>query len=1263
MKKLISIIVTLAMIVPMLCMPAHAEEIVTTSDTTVPDVHFPLTKVGDSGDVFHWDGANTSLSISDGVLTAAVNKGSAIYCKELSDSIPTPFEDYRYVVLKMKTLPEDATFSVLVCGTEWYDERNRFSNMKRYDEDGYTYCIFDLSIKTVDEMLASGRWIDGNLKKIRFDSNQSGTYEITDIYISANSPAPEFESFTIEADSDEITDNNGTLTLRPSLKLSNGKKFTDYSTVMWEVNSVNASAEINNDHSLTLTGQMNGSVTAAAYFVYDTIERKAEYTVEISGQPDRVSSKKIKLMTYGNSIHKQEPDSSLGWNGNWGMAASSEDKDYVHQLIRMLGEKYGEENITWVIGSGNGNFENDLSNGTEGQDWTQYLKGLTECAAAEKPDIITVQYGENTRTGNAGYAGTQEGYRDGFIQFVQMLKKGAPDVLVLITTPFWGGDAKINAAKAAASTLNIPIAELAPLTTDENEALDGPDEWSASVKNYPGDLGMLRIAEEMYKKLNIALTGKDNVIYTIQPTAISIIAPSTEITEDSGTVMLTVQAEPDGAANDVVWNSSDPSVAEIDENGVVTAKCDGQSVITATSKYDATLSDTITITVSNQSPLYTVTYDANTTDEVRELPTEDKIKAGKLSIEGKYPLRDEYNFAGWALSADGDVIDSVEITSDTTLYAIWVKAEKWTFERDGYLEGFDVYNGFNVHVQNGILRAYETDYSPVNILKIVSPKLKLDPDEYSSLRIKMKNDSYNADTRLKLNLHTTEGDFDFSYPVNSKDYTEYNADLKNVVGTITGFDFTPTNMDCGVFIDEISFIPATGADKFFIKRIVPENESSKVKNGQQLKIYLNKHVNVSAFDSIAIDNGAVLENKTLSEDGKILCAEITNLKPAKKYTVTISGLKDEDGNTAPSESITFYSETPNVSVYDNSFDVPDDYGYRRADCVSGELSTTDYVTAPSAGIITLDELHDLNFREDEKDIKLRIGKMYALSFYIKAVSGGNVSGMDIVNGDNRSYLKTGIVPSSEWQKVEVIFEASSQDASDIQLGTTKAPSIRTNVANATVKNRRFLIDDIKIEMLPDLEIADTELTNETGTDSEIEVMFSDEISEPVCKIGGEACNIVSVSKNKLVFRPKSPLESGRRYEAEITAKDSNGVSYTFIRNFKTEHYIKPIELKANGQGIEDGLSVARGTVVFTERLENTAMSAATAVFIAAVYDSNGYMKKIVSTKKTISPFDTEDISAEIDLSAANVGDTVKLYLTNNTDLNEIYRDTISLTVK
>ena len=50
-------------------------------------------------------------------------------------------------------------------------------------------------------------------------------------------------------------------------------------------------------------------------------------------------------------------------------------------------------------------------------------------------------------------------------------------------------------------------------------------------------------------------------------------------------------------ANDIVWKSSDPSVATVDENGTVTAVKGGTAVITASSATNPKISDTITINV------------------------------------------------------------------------------------------------------------------------------------------------------------------------------------------------------------------------------------------------------------------------------------------------------------------------------------------------------------------------------------------------------------------------------------------------------------------------------------------------------------------------------------------------------------------------------------------------------------------------------------------------------------------------------------------
>lgn len=45
-------------------------------------------------------------------------------------------------------------------------------------------------------------------------------------------------------------------------------------------------------------------------------------------------------MFIGNSISYHSPDPDIGWYGNFGMAASSEDKDYVHIVSNSLNANY-----------------------------------------------------------------------------------------------------------------------------------------------------------------------------------------------------------------------------------------------------------------------------------------------------------------------------------------------------------------------------------------------------------------------------------------------------------------------------------------------------------------------------------------------------------------------------------------------------------------------------------------------------------------------------------------------------------------------------------------------------------------------------------------------------------------------------------------------------------------------------------------------------------------------------------------------------------
>lgn len=84
----------------------------------------------------------------------------------------------------------------------------------------------------------------------------------------------------------------------------------------------------------------------------------------------------------------------------------------------------------------------------------------------------------------------------------------------------------------------------------------------------------------------------------------SIKVDNTEAVIRKGeTLLLTAIVEPDYTENKtVVWASSDPSVASVDENGLVTALADGTAIITATTTDGSDLTASCTVTVKTVNP-------------------------------------------------------------------------------------------------------------------------------------------------------------------------------------------------------------------------------------------------------------------------------------------------------------------------------------------------------------------------------------------------------------------------------------------------------------------------------------------------------------------------------------------------------------------------------------------------------------------------------------------------------------------------------------
>ena len=120
-------------------------------------------------------------------------------------------------------------------------------------------------------------------------------------------------------------------------------------------------------------------------------------------------------------------------------------------------------------------------------------------------------------------------------------------------------------------------------------------------------------------------------------------------------------------------------------DGTGTAYTDKQS-ITFTPANDG---DSITLYAQWERSNYTVSFNANGGTNTMDAVKVDRNSEYTLPVNG-FTAPSAYQFKGWATSADGDVIstETITVTADTTLYAIWEKipAEAPVVQISGNLE-------------------------------------------------------------------------------------------------------------------------------------------------------------------------------------------------------------------------------------------------------------------------------------------------------------------------------------------------------------------------------------------------------------------------------------------------------------------------------------------------------------------------------------------------------------------------------------------------
>jgi hypothetical protein len=188
-----------------------------------------------------------------------------------------------------------------------------------------------------------------------------------------------------------------------------------------------------------------------------------------------------RVLFLGNSITIHAPAPQIGWHGNWGMAASREEYDYVHTLMRRF-RKINPDAAHRAMNIAD--FERGF--------W-EYDMSQLECARAFFAELTIVRIGENVNASEASASNFGLYYRR-LLDFVVPTGKSA-----LCVGSFW--DSPVNGQmKAAAAEFGCGYLDISCLGCDESNRAIGLFEHEG-VAAHPGDRGMGEIARLIWDAL------------------------------------------------------------------------------------------------------------------------------------------------------------------------------------------------------------------------------------------------------------------------------------------------------------------------------------------------------------------------------------------------------------------------------------------------------------------------------------------------------------------------------------------------------------------------------------------------------------------------------------------------------------------------------------------------------------------------------------------------------------------------------------------
>jgi len=217
-----------------------------------------------------------------------------------------------------------------------------------------------------------------------------------------------------------------------------------------------------------------------------------------------------KMMVVGNSLTHHSPRSGadgLNWDGDWGMAASTQANDYVHRLQSML----QADQMGTPLGLEVGHIADERYTLPGPGVGCMNLSGAPTLTASNA-DLMFFQLGEN-------YVGplTWEAFGQNYKTTIQEVAAGGNNPKLYIVGPWWESRYTYKslfiqrvAYELGATYVHIQDLSQNPVNLGTSEPYAAPSWATNGVGAHPGDTGMARIAERIYG----AVTAPDPIVRT-----------------------------------------------------------------------------------------------------------------------------------------------------------------------------------------------------------------------------------------------------------------------------------------------------------------------------------------------------------------------------------------------------------------------------------------------------------------------------------------------------------------------------------------------------------------------------------------------------------------------------------------------------------------------------------------------------------------------------------------------------------------------------